>query len=392
MKIAILINDLTVCGGTHKQVLRFVQYLINQGHEVTLVTKFLDLEKTYPEFKDMNIKYLYKEDWLSDAPNRNFIDKIKIKKQLFSDGLSLARKVPKDSQIINIHDTGIYAPILFLRILLKKKTKFIWQINDLPDCFHVGVYENKEDSLKQKIKRFCIHFVAKRVDEITVNVTKNAECVKKCFDRDAKVFYCGVDVNENLQKHTYNIKDNTINILSSGVFFPYRNYEALVGVIDNLKNKNVKVHLDIIGATDRAPVYSKKIINLVKEKQLENEITIWGQVDDKKYVELHNQADMFAFININQSWGLAVFEAMSCGLPVIVSESVGAIELLHHNEDAIIVDPENVNEVSDVVLKLMNDKEYYNKISENAFNAVKEFTWDKLYSEKMLDLFEELTK
>lgn len=27
------------------------------------------------------------------------------------------------------------------------------------------------------------------------------------------------------------------------------------------------------------------------------------------------------------------------------------------------------------------------KISENASNAVKEFTWDKLYSEKMLDLF-----
>ena len=74
-------------------------------------------------------------------------------------------------------------------------------------------------------------------------------------------------------------------------------------------------------------------------------------------------------------------------LPVIVSESVGAIELLHNDVDSIIVDPENVEEVSDVVLKLMNDKDYYNKISQNACNAVKEFTWDKLYSERALDLF-----
>ena len=386
MKISLLINELNICGGTHKQLLRLSQYLLKQGHDVTIFTRYFDLDKTYPEFADVKIEFLYKDDWAKTTPKTGILNKIKNKVHKTRDSIKLYSKIRKDTEVINIHDNGL-EDVLFLQKIFSKKAKTIWQINDLPICFHVGVSGNDADSFKQKLKRAYIRYAVKCVDEITVNVTKNAERVKQCLGRDAKVFYCGVDVNENLEKHSYNIKDNTVKILSSGVFFPYRNYETLVDVVENLKNKNINVHLDIIGATDRAQSYSDKIINLVKEKQLENEITIWGQVDDNKYVELHNGADMFAFININQSWGLAVFEAMSCGLPVIVSESVGAIELLHNDEDAIIVDPENVEVVSDVVLKLMNDKDYYNRISENACNAVKEFTWDKLYSERMLDLF-----
>ena len=110
----------------------------------------------------------------------------------------------------------------------------------------------------------------------------------------------------------------------------------------------------------------------------------------KKYNELYNEADIFAFININQSWGLAVFEAMSCGLPVIVSNSVGAIELLTNGEDAIILDPLDVNKISNEVKKLISNKAYYEKLSERGYNAVKNYTWDNLYSSKMVDLFKQL--
>lgn len=385
MNIKILVNNLNVCGGTHKQVLRLAQYLIKKDYNVEIDTHCYEINKTYPGFAEIKVHHLTSEMNKKNNLRQGILTKIK-------NAIDMATVIAKDADVINIHDNSMYLETIFTRLLCGKKTKFVWQINDLPACFCVGVNREQKDSLKLKLKRIYMHLVAKCVDEITVNVTKNGELVEQCFGRKAKVFYCGVDVNEKLEKHSYNIKDNTVKILSSGVFYPYRNYETLVDVVENLKNKNINVHLDIIGATDRAQSYSDKIKNLVKEKDLENEITIWGQVDDSKYVELHNEADMFAFININQSWGLAVFEAMSCGLPVIVSESVGAIELLHHNEDAIIVDPENTEEISNVVLKLMNDKEYYNKISENAYNAVKEFTWDKLYSERMLELFEQLTQ
>lgn len=61
---------------------------------------------------------------------------------------------------------------------------------------------------------------------------------------------------------------------------------------------------------------------MIIERKIEKYVKIWGQVDDDTYDKLFNVANAFAFINIEQSWGLAVFEAMSAGLPTIVSNSV----------------------------------------------------------------------
>ena len=38
------------------------------------------------------------------------------------------------------------------------------------------------------------------------------------------------------------------------------------------------------------------------------------------------------------------------------------------------------------------DGEYYNRISEKAYNAVKDYTWEKLYSSKIVKLFDELLR
>ena len=41
---------------------------------------------------------------------------------------------------------------------------------------------------------------------------------------------------------------------------------------------------------------------------------------------------------------------MSAGIPTLVSNSVGAIELLHNGEDAIIVEPKDVREIADQMI------------------------------------------
>ena len=58
----------------------------------------------------------------------------------------------------------------------------------------------------------------------------------------------------------------------------------------------------------------------------------------------------------------------------------------------IIVEPKDVREIADQMIALMEDGEYYNRISEKAYNAVKDYTWEKLYSSKMVKLFDELLR
>ena len=377
MKIAVVVNELNVRGGTHKQVLRLCQYLRENKIDFMICTKKYDENKTYREFKEFDVTSLYYDS--TEWENANHRD----------DNKRLYECIPRDVDIINIHDNQLNA--LMLRAVLNRK-KVVWQINDLPSVFQVGVDSAYRKTIKDILSKIAIKYIAKKVKKITVNVTKNKERVEQIMGRSADVFYCGVDVNDRLKRHSHSEIKSVFNLLSMGVFIPYRNYETLIKVVNLLNKSGYRVKLDIIGNTEFDTKYVEKVKNLIEKTNSEKYVKIWGQVDEDVYTQLFNTANAFAFVNIEQSWGLAVFEAMSAGLPTIVSNSVGAIELLHNNQDAIIVDPLNSSEICDVIKQLIDDKQYYDLISRNAAKAVKEFTWDNLYSSKMLTVFKEITE
>lgn len=386
MKIAIVINDLLVRGGTHKQVLRLCQYLVKNNVELILITKDYDSQKTYPEFSDFQIEVLDRKKNGLESNIKN--GKIQNLMKKYKEDKALLKMIPDDVDLVNVHDNGTVWLMLWCKT--KKHKKVVWQSNDLPVCFRVWDSKKIYKSPYYRVLRVLYRRIAKRIDQITVNVTKNKERIKCYMRSDAKVFYCGVDFNSRLKIHHFSNKTDMYRILSTGVFFERRNYTTLIEVIAYIKKKNIPIHLDIIGSTELDINYVKKVKECIRENQIEDDVTIWGQVDEEKYNELYNKANIFAFININQSWGLAVFEAMSCRLPVIVSNSVGAIELLTHNKNAIIVDPLNIQEISSEIIKLICDKNHYERIAENGYKSVQDYTWDKLYSSKMLCLFKEL--
>lgn len=381
MKIAVVINELNIRGGTHKQVLRLCQYLEYRKIEFKLLTKYYDPQKTYPEFEQYHPESLYNTDE-EFRKKRNIFEKVKTTRRFM-------KMVPDDYEIVNVHDSGLQWVTSLASF--RKNTKVVWQINDLPSCYRVGVGKKSNTSKSDKLQCGFYHWLANRTDAITVNVTKNKQRVETCMDKPAEVFYCGVDVNPFLYKHSYHAEmKQCVRLLSTGVFFGYRNYETLVLVVEYLCSKGYDARLDIIGSTDKDKAYADKILSLIQDKKIENSIKVWGQVDEETYNSLYNQADIFAFINIDQSWGLTVFEAMSAGIPTLVSNSVGAIELLHNEEDAVIVEPKNVQEIAGKIITLIEDETYYNHISENAYKAVKKYSWDKLYSTRMVDLFSSL--
>lgn len=382
--IAFLTYDIAVRGGTHKQLLKLLDYCQRSNIEFIVIAKYVNLEQTYPGFslfKDriFEINYEFK---------RPLIFKIKgLRKfaKIYSYSLythKLKRKLA-NVNIINIHDGGWENELPLL-----KRKKIFWQVNDLPPCFRVGAHSNLLDTKEYEEERKKIISYSKYVDEFIVNVSKNASRIKLLLNRDSKVFYCGVeplsinrDINASLERFTH----KQINILTSGVFFPYRNYETQIKVIKKLNELGFDANLHIIGALMDTE-YAKKIQSLIKDNDLEEKITIDGQVDEAKFKQLHQCADLFMFINIDQSWGLAVFEAMSCGLPVIVSESVGATEILSNNKNAIFVNPQDDSLIVRNIIELIEHPIYYKSISYNASEFHKDWGWDKAYCSKMLTL------
>jgi len=373
--IAFLINDLDIRGGTHKQFLKMLDYMSSTEIDFIVITRVLDFDKTFPGFK----KYVHKINVIDvKYSNNNFVKIFNYIKTLF-----LLRKVLKSIDVVNIHDGGYE---ILLPALIGKKV--FWQINDLHYCFKVGVGKGKS-SFADICRRNLIKLFSPVVNEFSVNVTKNKLRIKEVFNRDAHVFYCGIEklaINRNQQLTLDRFKHKKINILSSGVFMPYRNYETQIQIVKDLVDKGIDAHLNIIGSTALDKTYSTKIIDLIKDVDLEKNITVCGLVDEEEFEELHKNADIFIFINVDQSWGLAVFEAMSCGLPVFVSNSVGATEILTDNENAVFVDPFNVESISNNILDLMSDPQNYCYLAKNSVDFCDSFSWENAYCSKMLAL------
>ena len=374
-----LISDLSVRGGTHKQFLKLIEYIDKHGIEFKIITHNIDLDNTYPGFLKFEKDIIVIKEFERNSIIGKFINYFK--------NYRVLKAAVSNGNIINIHDGG------FEKYLgAFKGKKVYWQINDLNACFQEGVFINRKNTFFNKLLKIYIKSNINVITKFTVNVSKNADRIKKHFNRHALVFYCGIEpigFKKDQSKTMKRFKNKQINLLSSGVFFPYRNYETQIKVVKILKNNGIDVSLNIFGSTLFDPVYSEKIKKIIEDEDLSNSIKVLGQIDDEMFRDLHNNSDLFLFINLDQSWGLAVFEAMSCGLPVIVSENVGATEILHNGKNSVFVNPKNDVEIAKKIMDIINDENYYHELSNLSLKFHENYSWDHSYCSKMLSLLNE---
>ena len=103
--IAYLINELGVRGGTHKQLLKLVEYTEQQGREFCIITKTAEWDKAYAGFMKYKDKTYIVGEESSDNKWRKIV-------YLFYTVCKL-RKLLKNVDVINIHDFGTCSVELF---------------------------------------------------------------------------------------------------------------------------------------------------------------------------------------------------------------------------------------------------------------------------------------
>ena len=168
---------------------------------------------------------------------------------------------------------------------------------------------------------------------------------------------------------------------------PKKNTErTLIAYSKYLERSSIKRKL-LMADFDRH--YLDDIISRNHIENIRKYIEMPGYIVNTDLPYVYNGAFAFLYTSLRESFGIPLLEAMACGTPVITSNTSSMPEIAGPN--AILVNPESPDEICEQLLKLEQDKGYYQQQVEVGLGRAKNFSW-KCTTEHLLDLYETVYK
>lgn len=273
---------------------------------------------------------------------------------LFTRSLPLKASKPL---IVTVHDL---IPIMYpAHYPPGLKGKFNWQIQKIALKQASGIIAIS-DAVKKDIVKI-LNYESSKIDVVYIAPSKGfrridnksglEETRKKLNLPEEFILYVG---NVNWNK---NILNMTEGVLNAG-----KKLVIIGGSFSDLTNLN---HPE------------KKAFKKWIEKYGENnEITLLNSLKDDDLVKVMNLASSLIFVSFAEGFGLPIIEAQTCGLPVITSKG-GATEEIAGNS-ALLVDPEDISEITAAVTKITMSPDLRKKLIKEGEANLKRFSWKEI--------------
>ncbi|MBR5466766.1 MAG: glycosyltransferase family 4 protein [Bacteroidaceae bacterium] len=188
---------------------------------------------------------------------------------------------------------------------------------------------------------------------------------------------------DNSAYHTFSYMtryiDNKCKLLDVAGLNPTKNIFMHAEIARVLKSRNFSFVIKIAGDGP----YREKLEEMIEEYEIQENLILLGKQNEVK--AYYEEADIFIHPADLEGFGIVVPEAMSSGLPVILSNKGALPELVKNMEDGMIVDAYNPEEWADAIIKLYNDRDLYKKLSQNGYETYKARFTPEIYA-KNLDL------
>ena len=124
----------------------------------------------------------------------------------------------------------------------------------------------------------------------------------------------------------------------------------------------------------------------IEQLNLSNCIRLMGFKEDTK--ALYSALDLFILPSHYETFGIALLEAMYCGLPVIASNVGGVPDLVRSGFNGIMVEPNNSDQLTSSILNIISDEHLRSSLGSNArISVIEKFDRDALLN-KLLHYYQ----
>lgn len=234
---------------------------------------------------------------------------------------------------------------------------------------HGFAFFDGNSKLKNFVFKTVEHWLSKYTDLlITINEEDYQNALKMKAKHVAKINGIGmaekkyeplVETKEEI-RNSLNLDADDFVIVTVAEFIRRKNYDTMLKVINELKNQGKKVKFLICGRGQE----EETIKNQIKELGIEDNVLLLGFRKDIN--RILTASDIFMLASFQEGLTLSVIEAMSYGLPCIVSNVRGNRDLVVDGKGGFVVETQNQSLFAKKIVEMMDNGEM--RKSFGAFN------------------------
>lgn len=181
------------------------------------------------------------------------------------------------------------------------------------------------------------------------------------------------------------VPDETL-ILFVSMNFAIKGLDHILRGIGSLQRRKPggRVRLLVIGRGDE-----KAYGRLAREMGLGDAVVFAGAIQREELPEFYLAGDLFAILSRFDTFGMVVLEAMAAGLPVLISGSVGAKDVVREGENGFVVEnPADPEAVAGRIETMLNGN-VRERMCREALKTAGENSWDNAVA-RVLNVYEEI--
>ncbi len=298
-----------------------------------------------------------------------FLEKPRFINQLIFSWLT-KRKTAGKFDIVHSHELVSHANIYTMHVPCFKSIlmdisgikKFLRVLNTLLSPRKILYLWLENQQMKQTSKK---HFIS-----VSQYLSRN---ISKCYPKVNNVSIANPGLSKNFTNNKLNFLRKKLHIPSNSFLmllvandFKKKGLLTLIKSLEILKNNHL--HLVVAG--------NGKITKKYISKSIASNIHFLGPVEDMN--NLYSEVDLLVHPTTADTYGMAPLEAMSMGLPVIISNMkfCGYSENLTDSEALILDNPRDEIELSTKINYLYENTDERIKIAQNGHKKSKSINWE----------------
>lgn len=229
--------------------------------------------------------------------------------------------------------------------------------------------------------QFLIPRLIKRVRRVlTISEFSRERILQYCPEAASKIHVTLLAADQRFQP----VESAAVNGLLGQLNLPSQHYIVALGSLEPRKNLHTllkvweqihtklpdEVWLVLAGAKGKALVFGNQ-----SYENLPQRVHLTGHVPEDALPALYSGALASVYLSFYEGFGLPPLEAMSCGTPVLVSNTTSLPEVV--GDAGLMVDPFDAEAIGDGLLRLVWDSAMREDLRMRGLARSNQFSWDK---------------